>query len=709
MQFKSAAEKADYYRQQKKEKERERKLKCYTKNKTNYNITKKCKRKPPKAVTRSMAEKSKSLIRVEKHRNMKEMKRRRNIEYQNQFKQRRTALVEKENSNYQFKNKMEKCRILKKIKECIPESPKTQKLILRTIASTPQNKQTAVDELIVRNVKDMITSLKRRRSSDALESMTVLTASVSGENISEGRVKGKTASRLGLRFNRITSGTKKRETVFRSEEACLANTFRKVRNDRITDDVKQKVYDWWVSSKASQPTGNKSDVKRKRIGHKTYLSHAVHIMLKTQSEIYKDFKTEYPDIKISQRVFERLKPFFVRQMRTKDRNTCCCRKHVECRLLFNKYKDLVNKNILSQPINTFDEFVNATMCPKATNSQYNSLECIQRKCADCGVANINVFSDENIVDNTIDISWERYEYITTQTKFGAKKKLQLVKKKTKAKEMLDYFKSQMETFTLHQFSANWQLDQLNSLKRCLPDATCLVIHDFSENYRCIDKDELQTSYFGKTEVSLHVSVIYRHAVAEYDGIDETNIISELFYTISPDVTHDHFFVTRVQEAIKSHLDSIGCAVSRMIEYTDGCSSQYKSKTCMGVCSYLCEKLGYSQFERNYFETSHAKGPQDAAGGLLKRQLDVAVMRGNSIQTAHDVYKFAAENLTEPKSGIYSRRIFHYITDIDRSATYSFKAVPQNRKVHQMTTSRPGKITVRDQSCYTCDNCLAGMI
>jgi hypothetical protein len=198
-------------------------------------------------------------------------------------------------------------------------------------------------------------------------------------------------------------------------------------------------------------------------------------------------------------------------------------------------------------------------------------------------------------------------------------------------------------------------------------------------------------------------------VAEYDGIDETNIISELFYTISPDVTHDHFFVTRVQEAIKSHLDSIGCAVSRMIEYTDGCSSQYKSKTCMGVCSYLCEKLGYSQFERNYFETSHAKGPQDAAGGLLKRQLDVAVMRGNSIQTAHDVYKFAAENLTEPKSGIYSRRIFHYITDIDRSATYSFKAVPQNRKVHQMTTSRPGKITVRDQSCYTCDNCLAGMI
>ena len=68
------------------------------------------------------------------------MKPMRNREYQNQFKQRRTALVEAEKSNYQFKNKMEKCKILKKIKECIPESPKTQKLILRTIASTPERK-----------------------------------------------------------------------------------------------------------------------------------------------------------------------------------------------------------------------------------------------------------------------------------------------------------------------------------------------------------------------------------------------------------------------------------------------------------------------------------------------------------------------------------------------------------------------------------------
>jgi len=48
MQFKSAAEKRIITANRKKEKERERKLKCYTKNKTNYNITKKRNENPKK-------------------------------------------------------------------------------------------------------------------------------------------------------------------------------------------------------------------------------------------------------------------------------------------------------------------------------------------------------------------------------------------------------------------------------------------------------------------------------------------------------------------------------------------------------------------------------------------------------------------------------------------------------------------------------------
>jgi hypothetical protein len=40
-------------------------------------------------------------------------------------------------------------------------------------------------------------------------------------------------------------------------------------------------------------------------------------------------------------------------------------------------------------------------------------------------------------------------------------------------------------------------------------------------------------------------------------------------------------------------------------------AQYKSRNCMGDVSRMQGELGYSKIIRNFYETSHAKGPQDA--------------------------------------------------------------------------------------------------
>jgi hypothetical protein len=90
--------------------------------------------------------------------------------------------------------------------------------------------------------------------------------------------------------------------------------------------------------------------------------------------------------------------------------------------------------------------------------------------------------------------------------------------------------------------------------------------------------------------------------------------------------------------------------------------------------------------RNYYETAHAKGPQDAVGGFLKNQADYAVLRGKAtIQCAKDLYKFAEENPQQPKckNGNYKRRIFRYVESIPRDNNRNFKPVSQNRKVHQI--------------------------
>jgi len=52
------------------------------------------------------------------------------------------------------------------------------------------------------------------------------------------------------------------------------------------------------------------------------------------------------------------------------------------------------------------------------------------------------------------------------------------KEKYKSKSDARVFHITDRVFAHHQFSADRQLEQLNLLKRCLPDATCLVTHDF---------------------------------------------------------------------------------------------------------------------------------------------------------------------------------------------------------------------------------------
>jgi hypothetical protein len=88
----------------------------------------------------------------------------------------------------------------------------------------------------------------------------------------------------------------------------------------------------------------------------------------------------------------------------------------------------------------------------------------------------------------------------------------------------------------------------------------------------------------------------------------------------------------------------------MHEFTDGCSAQYKSRNCIGDVSRIQEELGYSKIIRNLYETSHAKGPQDAAGGFLKHQTDMAVLRGREmIQSTKDFFDFVDNKLRIPQS------------------------------------------------------------
>ena len=58
-------------------------------------------------------------------------------------------------------------------------------------------------------------------------------------------------------------------------------------------------------------------------------------------------------------------------------------------------------------------------------------------------------------------------------------------------------------------------------------------------------------------------------------------------------------------------------VDKVHEFTDGCAGQYKSKHTFGDLSCCLADFGCN-IDRNFFETSHEKGEQDAAGANIKQ-------------------------------------------------------------------------------------------
>ena len=109
---------------------------------------------------------------------------------------------------------------------------------------------------------------------------------------------------------------------------------RKRRNDATPKEHLKIACDFWASPGISRSTGNKKDIVRERIAANEYIEHDKQVMEMTQNEAFNEFKAKFPDVKMGQRTFENCKPFYVVPDRPQDRNSCCCRTHVETRMLF---------------------------------------------------------------------------------------------------------------------------------------------------------------------------------------------------------------------------------------------------------------------------------------------------------------------------------------------------------------------------------------
>ena len=178
----------------------------------------------------------------------------------------------------------------------------------------------------------------------------------------------------------------------------------------------------------------------------------------------------------------------------------------------------------------------------------------------------------------------------------------------------------------------------------LPVNHVVCVHDYSEGYSCRQQDEVLSEYFDETKVSLHVTILYRHALEDIDGVQSTEedprIMKEYVFVISDDGIPDHDSVHKVQQIIDNYLQNdVSYPVAMMHEFKDGCAAQYKSRHCAGGLSCSLADFGYL-IQRNFFETSYAKGEQDAAGAHIKQKVTQAVIRRSAaIRNANDMHEY----------------------------------------------------------------------
>ena len=664
-----------------------------------------------------------------------ERKKQQNRERARRFREKkREELRETNRTGESFKHRGAKKRAVDKVKEVLPVTPEKKVAVVSALLDSPTTRQTLalqgvvssaeeqkranINSVIVADARSLIQKIKDGRSKDSRAAMQCCASLLCGENVTENKMQKVVAETLSINRERIRSGIRHRKRVLIDKTEGWTAVKRKRRNDATPEEHLKIACDFWASPGISRPTGNKKDIVRERIAANEYIEHERQVLEMTQNEVFSEFKAKYPDLKMGQRTFENCKPFYVAPARPEDRNSCCCRAHVETRMLFTacmKFrKQLVKESPEKEheyPVYThLTDVVDKTLCPKLQEDDFHQKKCCDRECPNCGIKVLKFLpEEESTVETGPKVKWQRFEYVIIEEK----RRLQLVEKETPPGEMFAYFKSLFAKFSGHRLRANWQSKQLKSIVQCLPIGHVVCVHDYSENYSCQHQDQIQSLYYGQTQASIHVTVMHRHSLAEIDGEDSTpdnpKIVTEHLFVISPDLKHDHHSVHHCRTLVAKYLTQIRCPVIMMHEWTDGCSAQYKSRHCMGDVSYSVADFGYPTI-RNYFETSHAKGPQDGAGANLKFKADMAVIRRQAvIQNAADLYQFAQEKLKVPSGkASLSQRVFFYVGEHERERPRRyFKEIRGNRAIHSILANGQSEhLKLRELSCY-CDNCIGG--
>ncbi|XP_041372135.1 uncharacterized protein LOC121385498 [Gigantopelta aegis] len=344
--------------------------------------------------------------------------------------------------------------------------------------------------------------------------------------------------------------------------------------------------------------------------------------------------------------FAKCRPSNVRPMRQATLRQCLCEycTNVELKLhTINKLAIRVDNNCRVRHVY---HAVDIITCDRE-NGAWQKV-CAYRECSTCSIDKLDDHL-QPLLRHQGQLPWTKWECQANIVNGKRVTRKMLMKKQGTMEELMVELRAEVTFLAGHLFRADWQHRQFESMRKTtpFPRTTVSMVLDFAENFTCSNQDEVQAAHWYHEQVTVHPIVTYY--VCPF--CEET--ISESLVFISDDRHHDFNAVFHFTKVAIDHLrNTRGLELDHIIQWTDGCASQYKSKGPFSDISCALADFGCT-FEQNYFGSRHGKGPSDGESAVVKHHAATAVKAGSHLITnANDLfnYCFASSLNKQPEGG-----------------------------------------------------------
>lgn len=174
-------------------------------------------------------------------------------------------------------------------------------------------------------------------------------------------------------------------------------------------------------------------------------------------------------------------------------------------------------------------------------------------------------------------------------------------------QAIEKWNSALSVTKKHIHRKRKQVKAYNDHKVNLKPREVLIHVDYSESYSNAQQDEIQSAYFGKQNFSIFTSCSYYRDHEELKKVP-MSVISE---------SNDHSRIAAFSCVITivNELKRLVGPIERVILWSDGCASQFRSKFVFALLTHFEKGIN---LEWHYNEAHHGKGPMDGVGGTIKR-------------------------------------------------------------------------------------------